>query len=106
MEDSYEQMQRLEKARKRVERIKGFYKHLAAYLLINVFLLVLKAINLEPGEEFWAWKTFIVAGSWGFGLAVHGISVFGHNALLIQEWEDRKIKELMEREKNRAKRWE
>ena len=49
MEDSFEQRQRLEKARKRVKSITGFYKHLIIYLLINGFLLIMKAINLDPG---------------------------------------------------------
>ena len=37
MEDSFEQRQRLEKARKRVKSITGFYKLLIIYLLINGF---------------------------------------------------------------------
>ena len=106
MEDSFEQRQRLEKARKRVKSIKGFYKHLIIYLLVNGFILIMRAIKLDPGEEFWTWSTFSVVGWWGFGLIVHGISVFGRNAFLNRDWEERKIKELMDKEKNKANRWE
>lgn len=106
MEDSFEQAQRLERARKRVKSIKGFYKHLIVYLLVNGALLTMKAVNLRPDEGFWTWPTFITAGWWGFGLMVHGISVFGRNAFLDKGWEERKIRELMEKEKKRTDKWE
>ena len=106
MEDSFEQRQRLERAHKRVKSIKGFYKHLAIYLFVNAFLLILKTINLDPGEQFWTWSTFATIGWWGLGLLVHGISVFGRNAFLNKDWEERKIKEIMDKEKNKANKWE
>lgn len=106
MEDPFEDQQRLEKARKRVEDIKGFYKHLAAYILVNAFLLIMHAINLDPGESFWSWGSFITPLSWGIGLLAHWLSVYSRNIFFSRDWEERKIQEYMDREKNRSSKWE
>lgn len=106
MEDPFEDQQRLEKARKRVEDIKGFYKHLAAYILVNAFLLIMHAINLDPGESFWSWGSFITPLSWGRGLLAHWLSVYSRNIFFSRDWEERKIQEYMDREKNRSSKWE
>jgi hypothetical protein len=106
MENSFEEQKRLEKARKKVEDIKGFYKHLAAYILVNAFLLIMQAINLDPGEKFWSWGTFITAISWGVGLLAHWLSVFSRNVFFSKNWEERKIQEYMERQKSRSGKWE
>lgn len=106
MENSFEEDNRLKKARKKVEDIKGFYKHLAAYVLVNIFLLVMQAINLEPGETFWSWGTFVTALSWGVGLLAHWLSVFSRNVFFSKNWEERKIQEYMEQQKSRSNKWE
>jgi hypothetical protein len=41
---------------------------------------------------------------WGIGLLAHGLSVFVPNWIMGQNWEDRKIKEFIEKEK--ANKWE
>lgn len=106
MQNQYEEQKRLEKARKKVEDLKGFYKHLAAYLLVNIFLIVMAAATLEPGEKFWTWSTFITALSWGAGLLAHGLSVYSRNVFFTKNWEDRKIQEYMDREKGHNSKWE
>lgn len=106
MENSYEEEKRIEKARKKVKEIMGFYKHLAAYVMVNILLLIIKAINLEPGEKFFTLSTFFLAGSWGIGLLAHGVSVFGKNFFLDKNWEERKIQEFIEKEKNSTSKWE
>lgn len=105
MERSFEEMQRLERARKKVQAIMGFYKHLAAYLIINIFLLALKWFRMEPGEEFFTFNTFSMAFFWGIGVVFHGVGVFGTNIFLGKNWEERKIQEYMEREERKSK-WE
>ncbi|WP_294821629.1 2TM domain-containing protein [uncultured Flavobacterium sp.] len=106
MENSFEDQQRLEKAQKRVEDIKGFYKHLAAYILVNVLLLVMHALNLEPGEKFWSWGSFITPLSWGIGLLAHWVSIYNRHVFFSRDWEERKIREYMEKEKSRSGKWE
>jgi len=106
MEDPFEEHKRLEKARKRVEDIKGFYKHLAAYVLVNAFLLIMHAINLDPGEKFWLWGSFITPLSWGIGLLAHWLTVYSRSIFFSRDWEERKIQEYMDREKNQSNKWE
>lgn len=96
---------RIERARKRVKSIMGFYKHLTAYLTVNMFLLALNYFNLDEGEIFFEFSTFSTAFFWGIGLAFHAISVYGTNAFLGSEWEERKIREIMERQK-KTNQWE
>ncbi|SCX81613.1 2TM domain-containing protein [Flavobacterium caeni] len=103
MENNLEQLQR-ERAQKRVKALAGFYKHLAVYLLVNGFLIALKYFNLDPGEQFFEFGTFSTAFFWGIGLGFHALSVFGPNVFLGSDWEERKIKEIMEREKRN--KWE
>jgi hypothetical protein len=36
---------------------------------------------------------------WGFGLLIHGMEAFGYNPLWGKNWEEKKIKELMDNDK-------
>lgn len=105
MENSFEEQKRLERARKKVESIKGFYKHFAIYLVINIIAILYKLFTLEPGEEFLSFNTFNMAIFWGLGVVFHAIGVFGSTVFLGSDWEERKIKELMEKE-NKTNKWE
>jgi uncharacterized integral membrane protein len=91
-----------QEAVKRVKRIKGFYTHAAVYVVINIILLIVNTQNSSEG--FFHWKNFTTALFWGIGLAAHGFSVFVPTMILGKDWEDKKIKELMEKEKNN--KWE
>ena len=106
MENSFNEELRLEKARKKVKEIKGFYKHLTAYIIINIAFFIIEAVNLKEGESFFQWGTFITAASWGVGLFFHWYGVFKPGIIIGKGWEERKIKELMERENNNKKQWE
>ena len=89
---------------KRVKRIKGFYTHALVYLVINLMFVVINYQNLGEGESYFQWHNFITAFFWGIGLLAHGLSVFLPGMILGSDWEERKIKELMEKEKNN--KWE
>lgn len=104
MQYSIDEQMRLDKARKRVEAIKGFYKHLAIYLIVNFVFFAINAINLEPGESFFSLGNFSMAIFWGMGVAAHAFGVFGTNFLFGNDWQERKIRELMEREEQRKGR--
>jgi len=91
-------------ALKRVKRIKGFYTHALVYLVINLMFVVINYQNLGEGESYFQWHNFITAFFWGIGLLAHGLSVFLPGMILGSDWEERKIKELMEKEKKRN--WE
>ena len=92
-----------ERAKKRVRAVSGFYKHLAAYVIINIFLLALKYFR-EGGAEFDEFQTYSTAFFWGIGLVFHALSVFSGYVFLGRDWEERKIRELMEKDKR--EKWE
>nr|WP_294938721.1 2TM domain-containing protein [uncultured Flavobacterium sp.] len=96
--------ERYEDAQKRVQRLKGFYTHLMAYLLVNILIVVLNISNLKPGESYFQFENFFTAFFWGIGLLAHGVSVFGHHLIFGKGWEERKIKEYMDQDKH--EKWE
>ena len=84
------------KAKKRVNRKKGFYKHLTSFVIVNTFLFCLNLVT-SPGD--W-WFIFPLMG-WGIGLTSHYVSVFGLPIFgtLSDSWEERELeKELMKEE--------
>jgi hypothetical protein len=83
---------RYQEAKRRVEEMKGFYLHFVSYLFVNAALVV---INLLTSPEY-LWFIWPLIG-WGIGLIVHAFTVFG--GLWGKSWEERKIKELMEKDK-------
>ena len=86
------------KAVERVEKLKEFYQNLASYCIIIPFLIF---INLRFSPQFyWFW---FPAFGWGIGLFFHFLEVNNYNIFLGRNWEERKIKELMDKE-NRQKR--
>jgi len=106
--EEFNEEERYLRAKKRVDKLKGFYWHLAAYLIVNVFISSSKIIgNLSNGETFieafWDFGTFAVWMFWGIGLAFHAFGVFGKNILFGKDWEERKINEFMDEDKQR---WE
>ena len=93
-----------QEALKRVKKIKGFYTHAIVYVFVNIMIVFLNVKNLDPGESYFQFKNFMTAFLWGIGLLAHGLSVFVPNWIMGQNWEERKIKEFMEKEK--ANKWE
>lgn len=98
------EQQRFERAKKRVRAVSGFYRHLMVYILVNVFLIVVYYVNLDPGEKFLKFGTFSTAFFWGIGLAFHALSVFSNNVFFGKDWEERKIQEIMDKQKK--DKWE
>ncbi len=90
-EQERERLNRYKRAQDRVDEIKGFYTHLIAYLLITPFLILINYFTYWDFQWFW----FPLFG-WGLGLATHGLKVFG----LGSQWEERKIRKLMEEDKD------
>ncbi len=93
-DESYERDESYIRAKRRVEEVRGFYSHLIAYIVVNVFLAI---INLLTIPSF-PWFLFVTV-FWGIGLVSHGASVYLKRGFLSKEWEERKIKEYMENEK-------
>lgn len=96
-----------ERAKKKVDAIKGFYSHLRVYLIINLIILLLRAnvlsiMNIDTMDlefERWLeWNTWGTVILWGIGLLIHGLYVHRYSFGFIKRWEERKIREIMEEE--------
>ncbi len=81
-------------AKKRVENIKKFYAHLTSYIMVNAFLIFLNIIT----NNHFMWS-LIVVFAWGIGLVSHGMQVYNYNLFLGKDWEDKKIREYMDKNK-------
>ena len=86
------------KAVEKVEKLKEFYQNLASYCIVIPFLIFIN-LRFSPGFH-WFW--FPIFG-WGMGLAFHFLEVNNYNIFLGKNWEERKIKEMMD-EENQQKR--
>ncbi|WP_288376922.1 2TM domain-containing protein [uncultured Chryseobacterium sp.] len=86
--------QAYEKAARRVKELKGFYGNLTSYVLVISFLVIL---NLITSPEY-LWFVWPMMG-WGIGVAAHAAGTFG----IGKDWEERKIKELMDEERKSTK---
>jgi hypothetical protein len=93
-----------EMASKRVKKIKSFYTHFLVYILVNLFIVVVNFRDLKIGESYFQWHNFTTAFFWGIGVVAHAFSVFAPNFILGDQWEEKKIKEFMDKEKN--EKWE
>ncbi|MEY4011826.1 MAG: hypothetical protein RIT22_950 [Bacteroidota bacterium] len=96
---------RYEEAVKRVKKLKGFYTHAIVYVVINIMFVIVNIQNLGSGESYFQFKNFFTAFFWGIGLLAHGMATFVPYFILGKDWEERKIKELMEKEQN-VNKWE
>ncbi len=104
METNYSKEERYRRAEKRVKDIKGFYWHLFWYLAVNIFLTFGGSIRgfLYDGSfemRNFNFGVFSVWFFWGIGLVGHWLHVFGMNIFFSSNWEERKIKEYMDKDK-------
>lgn len=101
-QDFYAREEAYLRAKKRLDKIVGFYWHLAVYVIVNLVLIFLIGFNTD---NFWSFGTFSTAFFWGIGLAFHFLGVFGPNFLFGKNWEERKIKEIMDKDQQEMKRY-
>jgi hypothetical protein len=90
---------RYKEAARKVKRIKNFYVFTFIYLTVNIFILFLNYKDLKPGESIWRYEYFILPFFWGIVWIGYGMSVFLPGFILGNNWERKKIKELMEKNK-------
>jgi hypothetical protein len=91
--DSSEQ-ERYERASKHVEELKSFYTHLGVYIVVNVGLFLINIMTSPRG----LWFYWVLIG-WGIGLLIHAFNVFISERVMGPDWEERKIREIMEKER-------
>lgn len=104
----------MERARTRVNQLKGFYKHLIVYLLVNGGLLlfakkttfILLGKEAIGNPEFFQWINWNVYGTtiiWGIVLMIHAVYVFVPSPF--KTWEERKINAYMAKDKEETNRF-
>lgn len=87
------ELDRYERARKKVHELKKFYGHVAVYLVVNAFLHI---IDFLDGADYWAFWPLL---GWGVAVLLQGANVYQVLPFNRPEWEEKKIREYMEREK-------
>jgi len=99
METNFTEAERYYQAQKKVEEIKKFYQHLTVYLLCNPIVIVVNLIT-SPG---YLWCIYSVIG-WAIPIILHGLKAFEFSPFYNKEWEERKIREILEKE-NKRQMW-
>ncbi|MBS9464343.1 2TM domain-containing protein [Flagellimonas sp. 389] len=88
--------EKLKRAKNQIEKLKGFYVHIAVYVIVNAFIL----FNIYRNtEDFWQWGHFVTLFGWGIGLFFHAAKTFDFNPLFNKKWEERQIKKYIEEDK-------
>lgn len=91
------QDEKLQRIRERVRKIRNFYQNLITFFLVNVLLLVVNLLT-NPRQLWFYWVTAI----WGIVLLFQGFDTFTiKNRLMGDDWEKKKIQELLEKEKDK-----
>ena len=89
------------KAKKRVNNIKMFYTNSMMYMM---FICALAGLNYYLNEFRNPWFLWAAFG-WGIGLFFQAIKVFNWTPFMGRNWEERKIKEIMEEEEKNNTNW-
>ena len=91
-----EDQNRYLKARRRVRELKKFYLNILTY---TVFIIFLAAVNYYVNELRPPWFLWAALG-WGIGLFFQGMKVFKNVHFFGKEWEERKIRKLMDKDES------
>lgn len=101
-----------EKAKKRVEEIKGFFRHLKVFIIVNGLLLILQKgwllpllPNWFPEEAYYFDWVNINIAFWGVILAAHAMTLYRHKFRFLKNWEERQIKKYMDEENAKPKKF-
>jgi 2TM domain len=82
------------RARRRVREIRGFYLHVAVFVAVNILLHLINFVATP--KVYWAFWPLV---GWGIGLLAHGLAAYRWMPFLGKDWEERKIRELMDKDR-------
>ena len=91
-----EERQKYLRAVHRMKEIKGFYIHLLVYVLVNLVIIVARYLKHES-QDFHLGSLPIL---WGIAILIHAGTVFLQGFLLGKNWEEEKIRKLMNQYKD------
>ena len=92
---NYNEQTAYERAKDRVEKLKGFYGNLISYCCVIPILIV---INLSTTSFQWFWFPML---GWGMGLTFHALETFGYG----KTWEEKKIQEILQKGNKEESKW-
>lgn len=75
---------------RRVRSLRAFYTHLTAYVVINFVLFLINSSTPGPA---WFYAPMI---GWGLLLCLHALHAYEMLPWTTQDWEHRKVRELIE----------
>ena len=81
-------------ASRRIRARVGFYQHLAVYLAVNAFLVLIYIASSWAMNDFgFPWFIFPLGG-WGIGIVSHGVSVFMTKSHMEQQMIDAELRRM------------
>ncbi|MCH9660184.1 MAG: 2TM domain-containing protein [Bacteroidetes bacterium] len=89
------------RAKEQVAEIKKFYTSLLFYI---VFICFLGGLNYYTNEWRYMWFLWAAFG-WGIGLVFQAAKAYKWTPFMNKNWEERKIKELMDEEEQNTTKW-
>lgn len=97
------------RAKEKLRHVKVFYVHLVGYLIV-VTLCLYNLYIIEEGEykDFIVWLLLTTIVSWTIFILIHAWSVYRWRVFFRKSWEERKVQEFLEEEKeeNETTIWE
>lgn len=87
--------------RRRVHKFAEFYQHLSIYALVIGALWVVNLWGMWDGvlpTKWWAYWAIWPTIGWGIGVAFHALSILPMWDFFSEDWEDRKVQELLARD--------
>ena len=79
----------------RVRALRGFFSHLTAFVIINFVLFIIDSTTPGPA---WFYAPLI---GWGMLVVLHGLHAYELLPWTTQDWEARKVRELIESRRRR-----
>lgn len=104
------QMDKLIRAKKQVDELKGFYIHLMVYVVVNILITTTTVIARMNGGEsfaiaFFSFASFSTVIFWGIGLGFHAAKVYNFSPLFSKDWEKRQIQKYIEKDRKEAEKF-
>ena len=77
MQERSQESELYERAKKRVEEIKGFYIHLGVFMVVNLGLFAINMLT-SPDTLWFYWPLL----GWGVGVAIHAFTLLAEGRFL------------------------
>ena len=101
---------RYQRAKRKVNALKGFYNHVKIFVLINGLLYLgrsgvldfFAADGTSLPSYYFAWLDLNIL-VWGGALVIHGIIVYHNKLPWLKNWEARQIQKFMEEDQDSSR---